>query len=118
MDEKQKTALAVVSGTVLAGIYFWTSESTVPREANCSYLAPASTDLMAWGCGAVLIYLGHKHGSPVVVFLGAAIATLHLAQFAAHKAANRPGWAEIGQRELDKRNPIAGAAFERLMIAA
>lgn len=95
MHPGTKTALAVVGGTVLAAWYFGQSEKGIPSESNCSYLSPWITDVAAWGAGATLIIIGHKNGSILTSFIGAAIATLHVAQFAAHKVITRPTAEEI-----------------------
>ena len=79
----------VILGTVLAGGYFAVSESTIPKESNCSYLAPASTDAAAWVAGAVLIALGVRYKDGIITGLGSAIATLHVAQYASHKTTKR-----------------------------
>lgn len=90
MEASTKTGLAVAAGTVLAGVYFWDSERGISREDNCTYLAPWTTDVAAWAAGAALIFIGHRNGSPTTSLIGAAIATLHVAQFASHKVINRP----------------------------
>lgn len=89
MNPNTQTALAVVAGTVLSALYFREGERGIPREANCSYLSPWTTDVAAWAAGAALIFIGARNESPTTSFLGAAIATLHVAQFAAHKVYNR-----------------------------
>jgi hypothetical protein len=90
LNPNTKTAIAVVAGTVLSAAYFRESERGIPKESNCTYLAPWTTDVAAWAAGAALIFLGAKNESPTTSFLGAAIATLHVAQFAAHKVNTRP----------------------------
>jgi len=93
------TAWALIVGSASAGLYFWDSERGVPRESNCSYLAPWTTDLLAWAAGGALVWLGHKHGSFWVSAIGATIASLHLAQWAVHKAGRRHPAAAIAARE-------------------
>jgi hypothetical protein len=95
MNAGTKTALAVASGTIAAGLYFREGERGIPAGSNCAYLSPWTTDVAAWGAGATLIWLGYKHKSFLISFLGAAIATLHVAQFAAHKVITRPNMDEI-----------------------
>jgi len=90
MNPGTKTALAVATGTIAAGLYFREAERGITADQNCSYLSPWTTDLAAWGAGATLIWLGYRHQSFLISFMGAAIATLHVAQFAAHKAITRP----------------------------
>jgi urease accessory protein UreF len=90
-----KTALAVAAGTIAAGLYFKEAERGIAKDANCTYMSPWTTDLAAWGAGATLIWLGYRHESWLISFMGAAIATLHVAQFAAHKVITRPTMNEL-----------------------
>jgi hypothetical protein len=39
---------AAIAGAVAGCVYFAHSESSVPTDSNCSYLAPWTTDLFAW----------------------------------------------------------------------
>ena len=80
---------AVVAGPAAAALYFREGERGIPATANCSYLSPWTTDAAAWAAGAVLIWRGLENEDPWVTFAGAAIATLHVAQFAAHKVGTR-----------------------------
>lgn len=89
VEATTKTGLAVAAGTALAAFYFWDSERGIPRESSCTYMAPWTTDVAAWAAGAALIFVGHRNKSPTTSFIGAAIATLHVAQFASHKVQNR-----------------------------
>jgi hypothetical protein len=100
MNPGTKTAIAVAAGTVAAGLYFREGEKGIDRESNCTYLSPWTTDVAAWGAGATLIWLGYKHESWLISFLGAAIATLHVAQFAAHKVITRPSIDELREGRL------------------
>jgi len=74
-----------LAGIVAGNAYFQIGESGVPTSANCSYLSPVSTDYAALAAGAILAYQGSKLNSPWVSFIGAAIASIHVRQFAAHK---------------------------------
>lgn len=74
-----------VLGTVAGGLYFWLEESSVPKESNAQYLAPWTTDLLAWVSGAVLITQGLRYRDGIITFIGSSIISVHLAQFAAHK---------------------------------
>jgi len=84
------TATAVIIGSVLGLGYFAEGERGIPKESNCTYLSPANTDIAAWLAGAYLIVEGHKRSAPGVAVVGAMIASLHAAQFGAHKRVNRP----------------------------
>jgi hypothetical protein len=78
-------ALAAIVGTALGAAYFSFSESSVPKDSNCSYLAPWTTDLAAWLAGAALLQRGWKLGDPLISFIGSLIISIHVGQFAAHK---------------------------------
>ncbi len=111
MNPGTKTALAVAAGTVGAALYFREAERGISAESNCSYLSPWTTDLAAWGAGATLIWLGYKHESFLISFMGAAIAALHVAQFAAHKVVTRPTLQELmaGQIPVYDREDVEAA---------
>ena len=94
MNAGTKTALAVATGSVAAALYFREGERGITQD-RCSYLSPWTTDAAAWGMGATLIWLGYRHKSFLITFIGAALATLHVAQFAAHKVAKRPTLEEL-----------------------
>lgn len=83
-------ALGIIIGTALGSGYFAVVERSIPRESNCVYLAPWTTDLAAWIAGAVLVKKGLDFQDGLVCLLGSLIITIHVAQFAAHKTiANR-----------------------------
>ena len=78
--------LAPITIGVAGGIgYFALSESGVPKEANCSYLAPASTDVLAALAGALLVWQGGVHQAPLVSGIGATVLSIHAAQWWSHK---------------------------------
>jgi len=76
-------------GTAAACAYFSVSERGIPKESNCSYLAPASTDFAAWIIGGLVAWRGVVNDDPLVAFAGATMATIHVCQFAAHKVSTR-----------------------------
>ncbi len=65
--------------------YFQLSESTVPKESNCSYLAPASTDVLATLAGVVLSIRAKELNDPYVSFIGACVLGIHIQQWYSHK---------------------------------
>jgi len=81
---------AAVAGSAVAGVYFLEGERGIPKEANCTYLSPWTTDAAAWLIGAALLLRGFQTRDPLVTFAGAAVASIHVAQFAAHKVITRP----------------------------
>ena len=81
---------AAVAGSVVAIVYFNEGERGITADQNCTYLSPWTTDAAAWLIGAALLWRGIKTDDPLVTFAGAAVASIHVAQFAAHKALRRP----------------------------
>lgn len=77
--------LPVALGAIGGSLYFSEGEKGIPTEANCSYLAPVSTDVAALAAGSYLAYRGTSLGEPLVAIIGAAVATVHVRQFLDHK---------------------------------
>ena len=71
----------ILLGIASSIVYFQLSESSIPKNSNCSYLAPKSTDYLALLAGAILI----TKKDPTVKFIGATIAGIHIQQFLHHK---------------------------------
>ncbi len=76
----------IATGAGAAWLYFRESESGVPADSNCSYLAPASTDALAAIAGAYLGYYGFRNEAPMVAAIGAAVLTIHALQWHHHKS--------------------------------
>ena len=74
-----------VLGTGSAWLYFNERESGGQAQTNCSYLAPASTDVLAAAAGSYLGWYGAKNNSHVVSFIGATVLTIHALQWWHHK---------------------------------
>ena len=78
-------AIPIGAGGIAGLIYFYFMESGVPKGKNVSYLAPVSTDILAWGFGGIITYKGIEYNDSTLSFIGSALIGIHLAQFAAHK---------------------------------
>jgi hypothetical protein len=76
---------ATIAGMIAGSAYFALSERDVPKDSNCSYLAPWTTDLIAWVGGALMMYKGFEHDDNLVSFFGSTVASIHVCQYAAHK---------------------------------
>jgi hypothetical protein len=81
MDSKSAFNLGLISSVA----YFQISESTVPKDSNCSYLAPVSTDVLAILAGAILAMRGNQSNDPYISFIGACILGIHTQQWYSHK---------------------------------
>jgi hypothetical protein len=92
-------ATASILGALAGMAYFAEGERGIPKESNCTYLSPATTDVAAWLGGAYLVYQGAQLNSPGVAFCGACIASLHASQYGAHKAITRPSLRELAHDE-------------------
>jgi hypothetical protein len=73
------------AGAVAAYLYFNESERGQDKTVNCSYLAPASTDVLAVAAGSYLGWYGAKNDAHVVSFIGATVLTIHALQWWHHK---------------------------------
>lgn len=78
-----------IAGLASSIAYFQLSESTVPKESNCSYLAPVSTDVLAMVAGTVLWYRGYHHNDALVTFVGSCVLGIHAQQMLAHKGSEQ-----------------------------
>lgn len=72
-------------GALVGSVFWQVSESSVPKEANCSYVASAMTDVLAFAGGAYCAWQGIKLKSPGVAAFGSAVVTIHTAQYLKHK---------------------------------
>ena len=77
--------LPVLVGVAAGSLYFEEGEKGIPKDSNCSYLSPASTDAAALVAGLFLSYRGTELGEPLVAFIGAGIAAVHVRQYLHHK---------------------------------
>lgn len=78
-----------IAGLVSSIGYFQLSESTVPKESNCSYLAPASTDILAMVGGGILLYRGYIINDAFVTFIGSCVLGIHAQQMLSHKGSEQ-----------------------------
>jgi hypothetical protein len=76
----------LLTGAALSVAYFRLSESGQPQGTNCSYLAPASTDVLAVAAAGVLYAQARKTGNFWVSAVAGAIAGIHAQQYLHHKA--------------------------------
>ena len=83
--KKQNAVIGTLAGGIAGALYFRVEESGVPKESNAQYLAPVSTDILAWAFGAALVWKGYRYDDPVISFVGASVVSIHISQFAAHK---------------------------------
>lgn len=80
-----KLSVGATLGILSSIAYFKISESTVPKDSNCSYLAPASTDALAGLAAIILLVRAHKAQDPYVAFIGSSIGGIHTQQWLKHK---------------------------------
>ena len=111
MHAATKTAIAVAAGT-LAAVLYVRADTHEQASDGRTYLSPWTIDLAAWGAGATLIWLGYRHRSPLVSFLGAAIAALHVASFVKHKRLVQPTLNELVNGEV----PIEDVEFDDIDV--
>lgn len=73
--------LATGAGLVAGQVYFQIGEKGQPVDSNCSYLSPASTDWLAVLAGGLLAWRGIEDNDPLVSAIGAAVLSIHTAQW-------------------------------------
>lgn len=83
-------ASGVALGVIASLVYFQYVEKGIPTGSSCTYLSPWTTDLFAGLSGLWLVHRGFKHKDGMVTAIGMGVASLHVAQFAAHKVITNP----------------------------
>jgi len=109
MNQGTKTALAVASGVGAAALAFHHGQKAESRGDGSEYVSPWAQEVAVWGAGATLIWLGYRHKSFLITFMGAAVATLSIAQFFKKKTIQPPTVHEF----LDGRIPV----YDRQQLA-
>ena len=70
----------------ISTVFWFYSESTLPADANCAWLASPGTDFLAF-LGAVLcMWRGKTHDDFLVSAFGACVTVIHLCQFVVAKS--------------------------------
>ena len=80
-----RALVGIAAGAWAGSLYFQESERGIPKDANCSYLAPASTDILAGAAAIVLSGYGIYNRSFIPSFIGGAVGAIHAHQFLDHK---------------------------------
>tara|TARA_B100001750_G_scaffold45537_1_gene33794 strand:+ start:2681 stop:2980 length:300 start_codon:yes stop_codon:yes gene_type:complete len=76
----------IIIGGLFAFVFWFYSESTLPADANCAWLASPGTDFLAF-LGAVLcMWRGKTHDDFLVSAFGACVTVIHLCQFVVAKS--------------------------------
>ena len=85
MKPVRKATKGTVLGALAGTAFFLLSESNIPKDANCSYLASPWTDVLVAGLGAVAIDRAYKTDESLYGFIGSSIVAIHALQFINHK---------------------------------
>ena len=72
---------AFIFGIVASYGYFKLSEANLPKDTNCSFLAPVSTDVLAVVAGGIVAAKGAQLNEPWLSFVGAAVLGIHTFQY-------------------------------------
>ena len=77
-------------GIILGGLFalvFWIfSESSLPIEANCAWLASPATDFLALLGAGICMWRGKVHNDFWVAAFGACVTVIHICQFVIAKS--------------------------------
>lgn len=77
----EATLLGIIGGIA----YFQIGEAGIPKNSNCSYLAPISTDILAFIGGVILQRKGVKNELKLVELIGTTVTVIHIQQYLKHK---------------------------------
>jgi len=80
-----RAIVGIAAGAVAGSLYFREGERGIPTDASCTYLAPASTDILAGIAAVVLGGYAVYNKSFIPGFVGGAIGSIHTHQFLDHK---------------------------------
>ena len=77
-------------GVVLGGLFalvFWIyNESSLPLDANCTWLASPGTDFLAFLGAALCVWRGRHHNDFLVAAFGACVIVIHVCQVVVAKS--------------------------------
>ena len=77
MNHSSAVALSVIVGSA----FYVLMEKSIPREANCSYLASPVTDVLAFIWGFIVMWYGvYIYDNPILTGLGSTVVIEHLWQ--------------------------------------
>jgi len=77
----EATILGIIGGI----FYFQIGESGIDKNSNCSYLAPISTDILAFIGGIILQRKGVNNDLKIVELIGTTVTVIHIQQYLKHK---------------------------------
>ena len=81
-----KHIIAILFASVIGYLYYEMMSSSIPKEANCSFIANIWTDIFAMIFGGILLYYGVLvYDNIVFTILGTSIITEHILQFTYNK---------------------------------
>ena len=77
MNHPSALALSVIVGSA----FYVLMEKSIPREANCSYLASPVTDILAFVWGFIVMWYGvYVYDNPILTGLGSTVVVEHIWQ--------------------------------------
>jgi len=77
---KQSHIIAIVMAILVGSTYYIMMESSIPIEANCSYLATHMTDYLAFAWGFIVSKYGIEYDNPILTGLGMSVVVEHIWQ--------------------------------------
>ena len=77
MNHPSALSLSVIVGSA----FYVLMEKSIPREANCSYLASPVTDILAIVWGFIVMWYGvYVYDNPILTGLGSTVVVEHIWQ--------------------------------------
>lgn len=77
---KYKHSLAIILSIIFGSAYYYMMDSSLPTEANCSWLSTPLTDYIAFIWAFIIIGYGIKYDNYILTLLGGSVAVEHIWQ--------------------------------------
>ena len=81
-----KQYISIILSIIIGTLYYYNMSLSIPKESNCSFSANIWTDIGAFICGIILIYLVfYKYDDCMLTIIGTTIITEHVWQLVHNK---------------------------------
>lgn len=70
----------IIISVVIATLYYYMMESSLPPDSNCSFIATPWTDVFAFIWGVIIIYKSINYDDNLLFILGAILIVEHICQ--------------------------------------
>lgn len=75
-----KHLYAALFSIIIGTLYYEMMWKSLPKEANCSFMATPMTDILAFAWGVLVVVYGMRYDNPLLTFLGSTVFVEHVWQ--------------------------------------